>query len=959
MPRIAEPDIERVKRDTDLLSLIQSRGVSLARKGKNWTGLCPFHEDNSTPNLIVTPGKGLWRCMACGAAGNAIQFLQRHDGLSFRHAFELLSSGGKAAFESNGRAGPAKQSTVPKLPCPLGEGSEGTELLSEVAAYYHERLAHSPPALDYLKARGLGDEGLCRRFRAGFADRTLGLRIPHANRKAGGLIRSRLKELGVFRPNGREHLHGCLVVPVATMDGGTTQLYGRRVDPKAARDSRHLYLPRPLAGVFNPEAFDGREIILCESILDAMTFCRHGMDSATCAFGTGGMNEDLGEALKARKTETVRIAYDSDKAGEKAFARDAETLMKQGLEVLRVKLPWGSDPNSFALDQGGEALKKAVRNAAWESRSTGLQPVDPTPPASPNGTPRPSSNKSQETASYLVAKEAANLAASPGSAGAPTPPEAAKKEKSPSSPPSAVPELERKGDHHGAAFGSASHLRTYRVTGLDKNNGLETLKITLRIEHDGLLHVDAIDLCRDADRRRFTDRAAEETLLEKDLLKRDLGKLLLLLEQAQEERLGDPEPTNTQPEMTPEEETEALAFLQSPDLLEKITEAYAASGVVGESANLLAAYLACVSRKLPKPLAVIIQSTSAAGKSTLMEAVLSFFPPEEVVKYSAMTGQSLYYMGEADLKHKVLAIAEEEGAEKASYALKLLQSEGELTIASTGKDPHSGRMETQEYHVEGPCAILLTTTSIDIDEELMNRCLVLTVDESREQTERIHQLQREARTPAGLRAAEQRKQTRKLMQNAQRLIQPMQTTSPHAPALTFTADRSRTRRDHEKYLTLIDAIALLHQHQREAVEITETLRALPVGIDDIEAANRIAPEVLGRSLDELPPQTRRLLEKIQALVKAKMEAEGLGQREATFTRRELREAAGTSETQTRLHLERLEQMEYVARHGGRQGAACRHELLVDAEEGNSNLYHIGLIDTDELRKKQGGKDDEK
>ena len=102
--------------------------------------------------------------------------------------------------------------------------------------------------------------------------------------------------------------------------------------------------------------------------------------------------------------------------------------------------------------------------------------------------------------------------------------------------------------------------------------------------------------------------------------------------------------------MTPEEEQEAMKFLKSPDLLEKITEAYAASGVVGESANLLAAYLACVSRKLPKPLAVIIQSTSAAGKSTLMEAVLSFFPPEEVVKYSAMTGQSLYYMGEADLK---------------------------------------------------------------------------------------------------------------------------------------------------------------------------------------------------------------------------------------------------------------------------------------------------------------------
>ena len=212
---------------------------------------------------------------------------------------------------------------------------------------------------------------------------------------------------------------------------------------------------------------------------------------------------------------------------------------------------------------------------------------------------------------------------------------------------------------------------------------------------------------------------------------------------------------------------------------------------------------------------------------------------------------------------------------------------------------------------------------------------------------------REARTPAGLRAAEERKDTLKLMRNAQRLLQPVPTTSPHAPDLTFTADRSRTRRDHEKYLTLIDSIALLHQHQREPIEITETLRALPVGIDDIEAANRIAPEVLGRSLDELPPQTRRLLEKIQALVKAKMEAEGLDQREATFTRREVREATGLSQTQVRRHLDNLLDLEFLATKGGRNGVLIRYELLADTADGESSLYHIGLIDTEELRRKHG------
>ena len=139
-----------------------------------------------------------------------------------------------------------------------------------------------------------------------------------------------------------------------------------------------------------------------------------------------------------------------------------------------------------------------------------------------------------------------------------------------------------------------------------------------------------------------------------------------------------------------------------------------------------------------------------------MEAILSFVPPEDQVKYSAMTGQSLFYMGETDLKHKILAIVEEEGAERATYALKLLQSEGALTIASTGKDSSTGRMVTQEYRVEGPVMIFLTTTAIKIDEELLNRCIVLSVDENREQTSAIHQFQRRRQTLAGLLAEQER-----------------------------------------------------------------------------------------------------------------------------------------------------------------------------------------------------------
>jgi len=150
--------------------------------------------------------------------------------------------------------------------------------------------------------------------------------------------------------------------------------------------------------------------------------------------------------------------------------------------------------------------------------------------------------------------------------------------------------------------------------------------------------------------------------------------------------------------------------------------------------------------------------------------------------------------------------------------------------------------------------IFLTTTAIDLDEELQNRCLTLAVDESAAQTERIHRVQRERRTLAGLLAHEQRKDLLTQLRNAQRLLSPLAVVNPFAPALTFATTRTRNRRDHEKYLTLIDAIALLHQHQRQRGVLAHghqvngrSVEFIEVTLDDIALANELAPEVLGRS----------------------------------------------------------------------------------------------------------------
>ena len=182
-------------------------------------------------------------------------------------------------------------------------------------------------------------------------------------------------------------------------------------------------------------------------------------------------------------------------------------------------------------------------------------------------------------------------------------------------------------------------------------------------------------------------------------------------------------------------------------------------------------------------------------------------------------------------------------------------------IASTAKDATTGRLTTQEYRVEGPVMIFLTTTAIKIDEELLNRCLVLSVDEDRDQTRAIHQLQRQRQTLQGLLSGQDHLKTLALHRNAQRLLRPLLVANPFAEALTFLDDKTRTRRDHVKYLTLIRAVTLLHQHQRPVKTVEHQGRQvefIEVTLEDIDIANRLANEVLGRAVDDLPPQTRPL-----------------------------------------------------------------------------------------------------
>ena len=947
MARIAEEEIERLKREVSLERLAEARGVKLKRHGADLIGLCPFHEDHS-PSLVISPKKNLWNCLgACRGGGDVIEWVMRAEGVSFRHAVELLR---EDHFPLAASSRPVKSSSVPKLPAPVSRDADDRALLLQVVSYYHETLKETPEALKYLESRGLKSSEMIERFRMGFANRTLGYRLPEKNRVAGAELRGRLAKVGILRESGHEHFNGSVVIPVFNLEGEVVEMYGRKIT-RALRENTplHMYLPGPRHGVWNEEALAvSKEIILCEALIDALTFWCAGFRHVTASYGVNGFTDDHRAAFRKYGTARIYIAYDRDDAGEGAAQSLAEELMAMGMECFRVQFPKCMDVNEYALKvtPAAKSLGMLLGKAAW--LGTGRRPtaaMSESVVVVEEKTGEAAKEKISETIAATVREEPVLPLAAASSESVEEVAIAAKPATLPS--PLDVP-VEINGDEVTITQGD----RRYRVLGLEKNTSLGILRVNVLVTRDESLHVDTFDLYSSRHRVMYAKQAGEELGVKEEVVSRDLGRVLWKLEELQRQRIRKAlEPKEEEVTLSAGEKTAAMELLRDPNLLGRILEDFERCGMVGEETNKLVSYLAVTSRLLESPLAILVQSSSAAGKSALMEAVLAFLPEEQQVQYSAMTGQSLFYMGETDLKNKVLGIVEEEGALRAAYALKLLQSEGVLTIASTGKDATTGRLITHQYRVEGPVMLFLTTTAIDLDEELLNRCLVLTVDEERAQTQAIHRKQREAQTIEGLLARHEREEVLRVHRNAQRLLKPLLVVNPYARELTFLDSRTRTRRDHMKYLTLIRAIALLHQHQRSRKTVTHNGKALEyieVALDDIATANRLAHEVLGRSLDELPPQTRRLLLFVDEMVRQECERQKIERTDFRFSRKDVRAFTKWSDSQLKRHLHRLEELEYLLVHHGGRGQSLVYELVFEGQGDSGKPMLPGLIEIEKL-----------
>ena len=666
-------------------------------------------------------------------------------------------------------------------------------------------------------------------------------------------------------------------------------------------------------GIFNANAlnqFD--ELIITDTVLDAWTFYAAGHTGVICAVAYQLMSDDVKQVKRVLLT---------------APAIDCQVFAH--CQVHRVKFPAGHTAHCYVRKHRHQAdpLAKLLRNATWESGS-GRQQVSSDPSLRSEQAPQPA---------VAAPKKAPDKSAKPPKA-SPT--------------PAASDGLDVQASDTETTITIES--RRWRIRGLDRNTMAGVMRVNVMVfnERSDRFHVDTFDLYHARSRRTFLAEAAEEIGAAESQLRSDLGQVLLKLEELQHEQGEQAKtPTASAQSLTEDQRRAALELLQSENLLDRILDDFDACGIVGERTGKLVGYLAATSRLLDKPLGLIIQSSSAAGKSSLADAILRFMPEEARFSCSAMTSQSLYYLGKENLKHKILSIAEEEGVRDASYQLKLLQSEGSLSLVSTSKEKGSGRTSTERYTVEGPVALMLTTTATDIDAELMNRCLVVSVDESPGQTAAIHAQQRFARTLHGFTQKINAEQLVRLHQNAQRLLKPLQVYNPYAEQLGFIGSQTRYRRDHEKYLTLINTITLLHQFQREIKTAQiggQSYPYLEVTRHDIALANRIADWALGRSIDELPGPTRRLLMELHDWIGTEARKLRIAPTDFIFNRRQAREALQWNTTWLRHQLERWWPHEYVIPHGRGQGRLHRYSLLFDGRgrEGQPSL--LGLVDAASL-----------
>jgi hypothetical protein len=509
-------------------------------------------------------------------------------------------------------------------------------------------------------------------------------------------------------------------------------------------------------------------------------------------------------------------------------------------------------------------------------------------------------------------------------------------------------------------------ILTYRITGLTTYN-LDRLKVNLKAYVDdapGTSHIDTFDLYHSRSRESFSESCAKYLKVAQPAIMTELSELIAVLEQ---ERIDSKNDTAKPDEiaMSDEEKEAALTILKSKDLLQIFLSLFDSLGYIGEEKNKLIGVIAVTSRLLADPVSLLFLARSGAGKTGIQNAICKTVPPEHLIQNTRLTGQSLFYREENALKNKVLAIEEDGGMESAMYSIRTMISSQQLSLSTTRTDPKTGKMTVDEYMVKGPLSVFISTTNpAALDDETRQRFLILTIDESQEQTQKILQAQRTKNTLSWYQLTCNESTVARQFHNMQRMLKPYTVVFPDNLKVFWPYGMLQMRREQGKFISLVKAITLLHQYQRKAGTLKRAdntvMEYVQATEGDVELALTLCQDVFARNVDDVSPQGRNLLKNIVDLTKIKLDEHrernpksDLQMSQIPFTRKELRLLYGWTNSSASRMLEHLTELGYLGQLGGKQGSTCRYVLLDTGED--DPMLEFRMSQLEESGWQQGGK----
>jgi DNA primase len=932
----ATEQVEEVKRRHSIVSLFESYGVKLKKTSNNgsYTGLCPWHDDH-TPSLSVDETKGLYHCFGCDAKGDIIELVRKMEGVSFREALKKLE--GKTIASPRAAAKKPSAQVKPSPPeaphveelidevgttdrlskrdadkeritrmedAPKDEGALASALVTfnDVATYYHKRLLDSKDAVQYLVKRGITNTGLYERFMLGFADGTILSKLSAKQKEA-------LKVSGILTKHNGEHFHNCIVFPIIDDNEKVVGIYGRKI---TNYDPRHLYLPGSHRGVWNRKAsrvYD--EIVLVESIIDALSLVQIGVENVQPLYGTNGFTAEHLQILKDDNVKTIVLALDNDEAGGKATEKLKASLLDDSFAVKTI-FPKLSNPST------------GLRAKDWnEELLAGLD---------------------KETFKLLV-----------GEAGEEKKQEA---EKSFEITREGIKDI-FKAEHTcseplDSARDKLSRGIVYEIVGA-KELFVTNLRVNVKAIYGGESYYDNADLASGRSRRALSETLAQLFGIEYRIVERDLMRILDHYAELRDKKLAELNNVRRAVEITDEDRELGLAFLKAPDMFGEIVRDMEILGYVGENVNKQLVYLAASSRKLDDPISVIIVSQSSAGKSLLVETMRRLMPEEDVLAVTSLSDQALNYIAPGGLLHKLLIMGEAMHSDEIERQIREMLSGKRLSRMVVLKDDKGGVPATQTISQDVVVSLFMSTTASDINPENASRCFIVNADESEEQTERIQKAQREKYTLA--RYFEKKHDVPGIVrkhQAAQRILRNVVIVNDYGKYFRFPKTLVRTRRDHDRFVDLVVSVCFLRQYRKETKMMNDPRTGaqteyIECDIEDYRIASDIMKAgVLDATYADVPKSLIRFYEELRALYGSTAKEKGLKITEAGLTQRDIRKKiAWIGAESIKQYLRKLTYLEYLQA-GGTKRRGARNTYLLVADEPMDHI-DISMIPTsDEL-----------